>query len=111
MSKITENQLIELLKNDKDSEEITMFKLSYPDVSLENKRFVIDNWDLIRKHLPIRKMRLEDNHTVVHIELPEWLGSTTFLFDFWEYKETEVYVDCADMCMRYNTLKDFLQQT
>lgn len=100
--------IINLLKLDRDSEEITMFRLQYPDVEVKSKDFVINNWNLFRKHIPVSSIAIINGFMGTKLSMPAWLGSTDFEFEFWSPRESDIVVDCIDMHMRYEAMKEML---
>ena len=102
-------EFLEALEAGKDSEEFLMFTLANPGLRLQSRRFVKEQWHLIRHHVVLSSIKVTD-HTRVSFTLSAALGGADFEFLFWESTaEADIVVDCIDMSMRYNSLKQALQ--
>jgi len=99
--------LLAALESEKDSEEVVFFCLTHMNQPVEiNKLFVVRNWDLFRKHIPLEHIEIKNKEcTIIQIALPAWLGDIYHTFEFYRPSESEVVIDCIDMYMKYDILK------
>ena len=105
--------LLAALESENDSEEVVYFCLTHMTEPLEiPKLFVVNNWDLFRNHIPLEHIEIKNKEcTVIQIALPAWLGDIYYTFKFYRPSESKVVIDCIDMHMKYDVLKNALTPT